>query len=71
MKRLPIACAVVMAGVTTWRWARVGWLVTVGGPALSVARVWHGAGIVRLPQCETMIGTIGSTLGPTRTRCSR
>ena len=64
MKLVPIACAVAVGGLTMWRWARVGWLVGVGGAALSVALILYGAGIVRLPQLETMVGTIGSTLGP-------
>ena len=64
MKLVPIACAVAVGGLTIWRWTRVGWLVRVGGAASSVALVLYGAGIVRLPQLETMVGTIGSTLGP-------
>ena len=64
MKLVPIACAVAVGGLTIWRWTRVGWLVRVGGAALSVALVLYGAGIVRLPQLETIVGTIGSTLGP-------
>lgn len=64
MKLVPIACAVAVAGFTLWRWPRVGWLVRVCGAALCVALVLYGAGIVRPPQLETMVGTIGSTLGP-------
>lgn len=64
MKLVPIACAVAVGGLTMWRWAGAGWLARVGGAALSVALILYGAGIVRLPQLETMVGTIGSTLGP-------
>jgi hypothetical protein len=64
MKLLPIACAVAVAGLTSWRWPREDWLVRVWGAALSVALVLYGAGIVRLPQLRTMVGRIGSTLGP-------
>ena len=64
MKLVPIACAVAVAGLTIWRWPRVGWLTRVCGAALSGALVLYGAGIVRPPQLETMVGTIGSTLGP-------
>ena len=64
MKLVPMACAVAVGSLTIWRWTRVGWLVRVGGAASSVALVLYGAGIVRLPQLETMVGTIGSTLGP-------
>jgi membrane protein DedA with SNARE-associated domain len=64
MKLVAIACAVAVAGLTIWRWRRVGWLVRGCGAALSVALVLYGAGIVRLPQLENTVDTIGSTLGP-------
>jgi undecaprenyl-diphosphatase len=64
MKLVAIACAVAVAGLTIRRWRRVSWLVRGCGAALSVALVLYGAGIIRLPQLENMVGTIGSTLGP-------
>jgi undecaprenyl-diphosphatase len=63
MKLVPIACAVAVRGLTIRGWARVGWIIRLGGAALCVALILYGAGIVRLPQLE-MVGTIGSTLGP-------
>jgi hypothetical protein len=64
MKLVPIACAVAVTGVTIWRSTRLGWPLRICGAALCAALVLYGAGIIRLPQLETMVGTIGSTLGP-------
>jgi CDP-diglyceride synthetase len=64
MKLLPIVFAVMVAGVTVWRWRRLGWPVRAAGATSCVALVLYGAGIVHPPELETMVGTIGSTLGP-------
>src|SRR5581483_4413674 len=47
-----------------WRWPRLGWPLRAAGSALSVGLALYGAGVFRLPQLETMVGTVGSTVGP-------
>jgi undecaprenyl-diphosphatase len=64
MKPAPIIFAAAVAGVTWWRWRQLGWPLRAVAAALCVALALYGAGIVRLPQLETVVGTIGSTLGP-------
>jgi undecaprenyl-diphosphatase len=63
MKVVPIVLAVVAACLTVWRWPRLGWPLRAAGAASCIALALYGAGIVRLPEFETLLGTIGSTLG--------
>jgi membrane protein DedA with SNARE-associated domain len=64
MKPIPIALAVGLAGLTLWRWGRLTWLVRAAAALACGALVVYGAGAVHLPGLETMVATIGSTLGP-------
>jgi membrane protein DedA with SNARE-associated domain len=64
MKPIPIALAVALAGLTLWRWGRLTWLVRAAAALACAALSAYGAGVVHLPGLETMVGTIGSTLGP-------
>ncbi len=64
MKLLPIVFASAVAAVIAWRWRHLGWAVRLAGAALSVALALYGAGVVHLPELETVIGDLGSALGP-------
>jgi undecaprenyl-diphosphatase len=64
MKLAPIIFAAAVAGVTWWRRHQLGWPLRAAAAALCAALAISGAGIIRLPQLETAVGTIGSTLGP-------
>jgi undecaprenyl-diphosphatase len=64
VKLVPIAFALALAGATVWRWTRLGWALRTAAGALCGALALYGAGVFHLPQLETMVGTIGSTLGP-------
>jgi len=64
MKLLPIVFAFAVAAVLAWRWRRVGWAVRLAGTLLSVALALYGAGVFHLPEFETVIGDLGSALGP-------
>jgi undecaprenyl-diphosphatase len=64
VKVVPIAFSLALAGITVWRWARLGWALRTAAGALCVALALYGAGVFQLPQLETLVGTIGSTLGP-------
>jgi undecaprenyl-diphosphatase len=64
MKLLPIVFALAVAAAVAWRWRRVGWAVRLAGAALSVALALYGAGVFHLPDFETVIGDLGSALGP-------
>ena len=64
MKPIPIALAVALAALTLWRWRRLTWLVRAVAAFACAALAVYGAGVVHLPGLETMIATIGSTLGP-------
>src|SRR6059058_5951269 len=64
MKVVPIAFSVALAGVILWRWPRLGWPLRVAACALSVGLALYGVGVFHLPQAETMVGTVGATLGP-------
>jgi undecaprenyl-diphosphatase len=64
VKVLPIAFSLALAGVTVWRWPRLGWALRSAACALCVALALYGAGVFHLPQLETVVGTVGSTLGP-------
>lgn len=66
MKVLPLVFASAVAAAASWRWGRVGWPGKVAGAALLGLLAFYGAGAVHLPELEALIGSIGSTLGPTR-----
>jgi undecaprenyl-diphosphatase len=61
---VPIAFSLALAGITLWQWPRFGWALRTAACASCVALALYGAGVFHLPQLETMVGTIGSTLGP-------
>jgi undecaprenyl-diphosphatase len=63
MRIAPIAFAVAVAAVITWRWRRLGWTLRGVGVALCAALLLYGAGIIHLPQLEDVIASAGSTLG--------
>jgi membrane protein DedA with SNARE-associated domain len=64
MKLLPIVFAFAVAAVTAWRWRRLGWAVRIAGALLLTALALYGAGVFHLPELETVIGDLGSALGP-------
>jgi membrane protein DedA with SNARE-associated domain len=64
MKLLPIVFAFAVAAVIAWRWRRLGWAVRLAGALLSAALALYGAGVFHLPELETVIGDLGSALGP-------
>jgi undecaprenyl-diphosphatase len=64
MKLMPIVFASALAAVIAWRWRRLGWAVRLAGAALSAALALYGAGVFHLPELETVIGDLGSVLGP-------
>jgi undecaprenyl-diphosphatase len=63
VKVVPIAFSLALAGLTLWRWPRLGWALRTAASAVCVTLALYGAGVFHLPQLETMVGTIGSTLG--------
>jgi membrane protein DedA with SNARE-associated domain len=63
MRATPIAIAVAVAAVTVWRWPRLGWPLRGLGLAACSALVLYGADIIRLPQIDDVIASIGSGLG--------
>ena len=64
MRVLPIALAVALAAGVAWRWRRLGWPSRAAAGALAVVLVISGAGLVHVPRLETMIESVGSTVGP-------
>jgi membrane protein DedA with SNARE-associated domain len=64
MKVLPIVFAIAVAAVIAWRWRRLGWPVRLAGTALCAALALYGTGVFHLPDLETVVGSVGSTLGP-------
>lgn len=42
---------------------RLGWALRLGGLGLSAGLVLYGVGVVRPPDLETLIGSVGQTLG--------
>ena len=63
MRIAPIVFAVVVAGVTVWRWKRLRWPMRGLGVAVCDALVLYGAGIIHSPDLEGVIASAGSTLG--------
>jgi membrane protein DedA with SNARE-associated domain len=47
-----------------WRWARLRRPAKVAGAALAGVLVLYGTGVIHLPELETLVGNVGSTLGP-------
>jgi membrane protein DedA with SNARE-associated domain len=64
MKAVPIVLSVALGGLTLWRWPRLTWPLRVAAVMACGTLAVYGAGVVHLPELETMVGTIGSTLGP-------
>lgn len=64
MKPIPIALAVALTALTLWRWGRLTRLLRAAAALACAALAVYGAGVVHLPGLETMVGAIGSTLGP-------
>lgn len=64
MRVVPIVFAVVIAGAGAWRWTRLGWPLRAVGGVACVALALYGAGVFHLPELETTVRQIGSTLGP-------
>jgi undecaprenyl-diphosphatase len=64
MKLLPIVFAFAVAAAIAWRWCRLGWAVRLAGGVISAVLVLYGAGVFHLPELETVIGDLGSALGP-------
>lgn len=64
MKLPPIVFAFAFAAVIAWRWRRLGWSVKLAGAVMSAAPALHGAGVFHPPELETVIGDLGSALGP-------
>jgi membrane protein DedA with SNARE-associated domain len=64
MRVLPTALAIVAACTIVWRWPRLGWPLRAAGAVLCTALGLYGSGIIRLPEFETVLRTLGSTLGP-------
>jgi undecaprenyl-diphosphatase len=63
MRLLPILCAAGVAVLAAWRWRQLGWPLRIAAPALTAALAVYGAGVIHLPTFESIVGTIGSTLG--------
>jgi undecaprenyl-diphosphatase len=63
MRVVPIGLAAIVACSVAWRWHRLGWPLRVAGAVTCAALAVYGAGVFRLPELETMLTTIGSTLG--------
>jgi membrane protein DedA with SNARE-associated domain len=63
MRPVPIAIAVAIALATGWRWKHFGWPLRAASAAACVAAALYGAGVFHLPDLESSIGQIGSTLG--------
>jgi undecaprenyl-diphosphatase len=64
MKLLPIVFTFALAAMIAWRWRRLGWAVRLAGALVSAALALYGAGVFHLPELETVIGDLGSALGP-------
>lgn len=64
MRVAPIVFAVVVCGGALWRWARLSWPLRVALAAVAIALSLYGAGVFHLPELETTVRHIGSTLGP-------
>jgi membrane protein DedA with SNARE-associated domain len=63
MKAVPIVLSVALGGLTLWRWPRLTWPLRAAAAMACGALAVYGTGVVHLPELETMVGTIGSTLG--------
>jgi len=64
MKVFPTLFASVVAAATVFGWTRLTWLMRIAGLPLSIALALYGVGVVKPPDLETIVGTVGSTLGP-------
>lgn len=64
MKPLPIVFAFAVAALIAWRWRHLAWPVRLADAALCAALALYGAGVFHLPELETVIGDLGSALGP-------
>lgn len=64
MKLSPIVFAFAVAAVIAWRWRRLGWAARLAGAMGCAALALYGAGVFHLPELETVIGDLGSALGP-------
>lgn len=60
---MPLVFASAVALATVLRWTRLGRALRLGGLGLSVGLALYGTGVVRPPELETPIGSVGSTLG--------
>lgn len=63
MKVLPLVGASGLALATAWRWRRLSLLARLGGVGLAAALVLYGVGVVRPPELDTLMESVGSTLG--------
>jgi undecaprenyl-diphosphatase len=63
VKPSAIALAVVLLGLTGWRWKRSGWEVRIGGLAAGAAIATYGLGLWHPPKLEETLVSIGEHLG--------
>lgn len=64
MKIVPIVLSVLVLVATVWRWRLLTSPIRVAGLAISGALVLYGTGVLDVPELDTVVARVGSTLGP-------
>jgi membrane protein DedA with SNARE-associated domain/membrane-associated phospholipid phosphatase len=63
MKPVPLAAAVALAAFLVWRRRKLEPTLLVGGALLAVVLAVYGSGVVKLPNLEETLISVGNTLG--------